>query len=99
MKPLDLSRIGAVHIAYGYTKIRWEINGLAAQAQQKFRLDPRLQAVFLFCGKKERPVQGTVLGRRRICVVVQTSGEWVISMVAHPRESAAANPAAVSLAL
>jgi transposase len=32
--------------------MRRGINGLAAQVQQQFRLDPRQQAVFLFCGKR-----------------------------------------------
>ena len=41
MKTLDLSRIGAVYIACGYTDMRRGINGLAAQVQQQFRLDPR----------------------------------------------------------
>ena len=52
MKTLDLSQIGAVYIACGYTDMRRGINGLAAQVQQQFRLDPRQQAVFLFCGKR-----------------------------------------------
>ena len=48
MKTLDLSQIGAVYIACGYTDMRRGINELAAQVQQQFRLDPRQQAVFLF---------------------------------------------------
>ena len=52
MKTLDLSQIGAIYIACGYTDMRRGINGLAAQVQQQFRLDPRQQAVFLFCGKR-----------------------------------------------
>ena len=51
MKTLDLSRIGTVYIACGYSDLRRGINGLVAQVQQQFRLDPREQAVFLFCGK------------------------------------------------
>ena len=51
MKTLDLSQIGAVYIACGYTDMRRGINGLVAQVQQQFRLDPRQQSVFLFCGK------------------------------------------------
>lgn len=84
MSTLDLTRIGMVYIACGYTDMRRGINGLAAQVQQQFRTEPRQQAVFLFCGKKERPVQGAVLGWRRICAAVQTSGERSLSMAAHP---------------
>ena len=52
MRTLDLSQIGAVYIASGYSDLRRGINGLAAQVQQQFRLDPREQAVFLFCGRR-----------------------------------------------
>ena len=40
-----------VYLACGYTDMRRGINGLAAQVQQQYRLDPRIQAVFLFCSK------------------------------------------------
>lgn len=52
MSTLELTRTGVVYIACGYTDMRRRINGLAAQVQQQFRLDPRQQAVFLFCGKR-----------------------------------------------
>lgn len=52
MRTLDLSRIGTVYIACGYTDMRRGINGLVAQVQQQFRLNPRQQAVFLFCGRR-----------------------------------------------
>lgn len=52
MRTLDLSHIGAAYIACGYTDMRRGINGLAAQVQQQYRLNPRMQAVFLFCGKR-----------------------------------------------
>jgi len=52
MKTLDLSQIGAVYIACGYTDMRGGINGLIAQVGQQFKLDPRQQAVFLFCGRR-----------------------------------------------
>lgn len=51
-RTLDLSRIGTVYIACGYSDLRKGINGLAAQIHQQFKLDPRDQAVFLFCGKR-----------------------------------------------
>lgn len=51
MRSLDLSQIGMVYIACGYSDLRRGINGLAAQVQQQFKLDPRQQEVFLFCGK------------------------------------------------
>ena len=52
MKTLDLSRIGTVYIACGYSDLRRGINGLVAQVQQQFRLEAREQAVFLFCGRR-----------------------------------------------
>lgn len=52
MRMLDLSRIGTVYIACGYSDLRKGINGLVAQVQQQFRLDAREQAVFLFCGRR-----------------------------------------------
>ena len=52
MRTLDLSEIGNVYIACGYTDMRRGINGLVGQIQQQFRLDAREQTVFLFCGKR-----------------------------------------------
>jgi len=52
MRTLDLSRIGKVYIACGYTDMRRGINGLVGQIQQQFRLEVREQAVFLFCGRR-----------------------------------------------
>jgi transposase len=41
-----------VYIACGYTDMRKSIDGLAATAQQTFRLDPLGRSLFLFCGRR-----------------------------------------------
>ena len=47
-----------VFIACGYTDLRYGIDGLAAQIQEKFHLDPFGDMLFLFCGRRTDRIKG-----------------------------------------
>jgi transposase len=48
----DFTGAGKIYIACGYTDLRCGIDGLAGIVQQKFRLDPFSNTLFLFCGRR-----------------------------------------------
>ena len=54
----DLSGAVRVYIACGYTDLRLGIDGLAAIVAGKFRLDPRDNYLFLFCGRRADRIKG-----------------------------------------
>lgn len=47
-----------VMIACGYTDLRCGIDGLAALVQEKYRLDPFADMLFLFCGRRTDRIKG-----------------------------------------
>lgn len=47
-----------VYIACGYTDLRRGIDGLAGLVQEKYRLDPFTEALFLFCGRRVDRIKG-----------------------------------------
>ncbi|MCR5088310.1 MAG: IS66 family insertion sequence element accessory protein TnpB [Oscillospiraceae bacterium] len=49
---------GKVIIACGYTDLRRGIDGLAGMVQEKYRLDPFEEALFLFCGRRADRIKG-----------------------------------------
>lgn len=48
----DFSGSEHIYIACGYTDLRKRIYGLAILIQQSFFIDPFLNSLFLFCGKR-----------------------------------------------
>ena len=52
MSFLDLSSVGEVYLACGYTDMRKSIDGLSAIVEQQFQMDPFSRALFLFCGRR-----------------------------------------------
>ena len=51
----DISKAEHIYITDGYTdNMRKQIDGLSALVTAHFRLDPFLNAVFLFCGRNTR---------------------------------------------
>ncbi len=58
MSVLDLSSVGEVYLACGYTDMRKSIDGLAAIVEQKFQLDLFSHALFLFCGRRADRIKG-----------------------------------------
>ena len=49
---LDVTRAARLYLACGYTDLRRGIDGLASIVQQRFRLDPFSDSLFLFCGRR-----------------------------------------------
>ena len=47
-----------VYIACGYTDLRRGIDGLAGLVQEKYKLDPFCEALFLFCGRRTDRIKG-----------------------------------------
>ena len=47
-----------VIIACGYTDLHRGIDGLAGLVQEKYRLDPFEEALFLFCGRRADRIKG-----------------------------------------
>ena len=47
-----------VYIACGYTDLRRGIDGLAGLVQEKYRLNPFTEALFLFCGRRSDRIKG-----------------------------------------
>lgn len=45
----------------GPTDMRKQINGLALIVEQELELDPFAESVFLFCNKRQRNTQATLL--------------------------------------
>ena len=41
-----------VYIACGYTDLRRGIDGLAGLVQERFRMDPYTDTLYLFCGRR-----------------------------------------------
>jgi len=48
----DISKADHIYIAVGHTDMRKAIDGLAAIVQQKFKMDPMENNLFLFCGRR-----------------------------------------------
>jgi transposase len=94
----DFTGAEHIYIACGYTDLRKSIDGLAMTVQKNFELDPFSNSLFLFCGKTERPDQGTVLGRRWIRTVVQASGTRPVPVASQQRTSASDQLTAVPVA-
>lgn len=74
----DFSGADRVYIACGYTDLRKGIDGLARMVQQQFELDPFTNTLFLFCGRRRRPDQGTILGKGRVYSALQAAGTGCI---------------------
>ena len=50
-----------VYIACGYTDLRRGIDGLAGLVQERFRMDPYTDTLYLFCGRRpDRIVNGII---------------------------------------
>ena len=55
----EVSLYSRIYLAYGYTDLRFGIDGLARVVQDHFELDPfRKGALFLFCGRRTDRVKG-----------------------------------------
>lgn len=48
----DISKAERIYAACGYTDMHRSIGGLSALVQQQFSLDPFLNSLFLFCGRR-----------------------------------------------
>lgn len=49
---LDMSTIGNIYLACGYTDMRKSIDGLSAIVQVQFKLNPFERNLYLFCGRR-----------------------------------------------
>ena len=49
---LDFSRVQNYYIAYGYTDMRKQIDGLAALVQTQFGQEMEETSLYLFCGRR-----------------------------------------------
>ena len=56
--PNDFTGADKVYIACGYTDLRKGIDGLARLVQQQFELDPFINTLFLFCGRRRDRIKG-----------------------------------------
>lgn len=55
----EVSLYSRIYLAYGYTDLRFGIDGLARVVQDHFELDPfQKGALFLFCGRRTDRVKG-----------------------------------------
>ncbi len=60
----EVSLYSRIYLAYGYTDLRFGIDGLARVVQDHFELDPfQKGALFLFCGRGA----GVLTGSRDCC--------------------------------
>ena len=48
----DITVADEIYIVCGYTDMRKSIDGLCAIVEDKLHMDPRVNAIFLFCGKR-----------------------------------------------
>ena len=94
----DFTGADKVYIACGYTDLRRGIDGLATIVQQQSELDPFTNTLFLFCGRRRRPDQGTVLGEGRLHLALQAVGAGRLPMAALRNRGEEADAAAVPLA-
>ena len=49
-----------VYLVCGYTDLRKGIDGLSALVEQKFKLNPFQNILFLFCGKRTDRIKGLI---------------------------------------
>ena len=55
----DVKQYGRIYLAYGYTDLRFGIDGLARVVQDNFSLDPfQKDILFLFCGRRTDRIKG-----------------------------------------
>ena len=54
----DFTGADKIYIACGYTDLRKGIDGLARLVQQQFELDPFINTLFLFCGRRRDRIKG-----------------------------------------
>lgn len=62
----NVKRYSRIYLAYGYTDLRFGIDGLARVIQDHFSLDPFQKAAFSVLRQEDRPHQRTFMGRRRL---------------------------------
>lgn len=48
----DITVADEIYIVCGYTDMRKSIDGLCAIVEDKLHMDPKVNAIFLFCGKR-----------------------------------------------
>jgi len=48
----DISEVDHIYIVCGYTDMRKAIDGLCAIVQDKLKMDPESNSLFLFCGRR-----------------------------------------------
>lgn len=48
----DISRVENIYLVCGYTDLRKSIDGLCAVVEEVVKLDPKSNALFLFCGRQ-----------------------------------------------
>lgn len=57
--PSDVKQYGRIYLAYGYTGLRFGIDGLARTVQDNFSLNPfQKDILFLFCGRRTDRIKG-----------------------------------------
>lgn len=57
----DVKQYSRIYLAYGYTDLRFGIDGLARVVQDNFSLDPfRKGILFLFCGRRTDRIKGLI---------------------------------------
>lgn len=55
----DAKQYGRIYLAYGYTDLRFGIDGLARVVQDNFSLNPfQKDILFLFCGRRMDRIKG-----------------------------------------
>ena len=55
----NVKRYSRIYLAYGYTDLRFGIDGLARVVQDHFSLDPfQKGCLFLFCGRRTDRIKG-----------------------------------------
>jgi len=48
----DISGVDEIYIVCGYTDMRKSIDGLCGIVQYQLHMDPRINALYLFCGRR-----------------------------------------------
>ena len=56
----SISGFDQIYIVCGYTDLRYGIDGLSGLIQQKFKLNPFQNVLFLFCGRRTDRIKGLV---------------------------------------
>lgn len=71
----DVKQYSRIYLAYGYTDLRFGIDGLARVVQDNFSLNPfQKDILFLFCGRRTDRLKGLLWEGGWVSIGLQKAG-------------------------